>query len=79
MAGLLGFGETGVPSTQAATSYPNCDRMHKRWTYGVAKSKKAARYQVRTGHYKPHVSRSGYRANSNLDADNDGTACEVSR
>lgn len=56
----------------------NCNQMHRRWQYGVAKSQRAARRQVQTGHYRPRVSRSGYRANSNLDADNDGTACEVS-
>ena len=44
--------------------------MHRRWQYGVAKSQRAARRQVQTGHYRPRVSRSGYRANSNLDADN---------
>jgi hypothetical protein len=68
-----------VPNAVVAKSYPNCDALHKKWQYGVAKSRKAARRQVRTGHYKPHVSRAGYRANSNLDADKDGTACEVSR
>jgi hypothetical protein len=84
VAGILAFTMVGTSSAGAvrsatATSYPNCDRLHKKWAYGVAKSRKAARKQVRTGHFKPHVSRSGYRANSSLDADNDGTACEVQR
>jgi len=65
-------------STVAAPSFDNCNQMHRRWQYGVAKSQRAARRQVQTGHYRPRVSRSGYRANSSLDADNDGTACEVS-
>jgi hypothetical protein len=65
-------------STAAAPSFDNCNQMHRRWQYGVAKSQRAARRQVQTGHYRPRVSRSGYRVNSNLDADNDGTACEVS-
>jgi hypothetical protein len=65
-------------STVAAPSFDNCNQMHRRWQYGVAKSQRAARRQVQTAHYRPRVSRSGYRANSNLDADNDGTACEVS-
>jgi hypothetical protein len=85
LAALLGGTLLGVssaeaaPSTPTATakSYANCDALHKQWQYGVAKSRKAARKQVRTGHYKPHVSLAGYRANSNLDADKDGTACEV--
>lgn len=65
-------------STVAAPSFDNCTQMHKRWQYGVAKSLRAARRQVQTGHYRPRVSRSGYRANRSLDADDEGTACEVS-
>jgi hypothetical protein len=82
---LLALTFAGAPaadaarSVQSVRSYSNCDELHRRWQYGVAKSRKAARKQVRTGHYKPHVSRAGYRANSNLDADKDGTACEVTR
>jgi hypothetical protein len=81
---LVALTMTGLPTAQAtsvgrATSYANCDALHKRWQYGVAKSRKAARRQVRTGHYKPHVSRAGYLANRDLDADDDGTACEVTR
>jgi hypothetical protein len=76
---LIGGPAEAVRFVESARSYANCDALHKRWQYGVAKSRKAARRQVRTGHYKPHVSRAGYRANSDLDADKDGTACEVSR
>ena len=77
---LLGPTTPAVGSSVGSVrSYANCDALHRRWQYGVAKSRKAARRQVRTGHYKPHVSRAGYRANSDLDADNDGTACEVLR
>jgi hypothetical protein len=65
-------------STVAAPSFDNCTQMHRRWQYGVAKSLRAARRQVQTGHYRPRVSTSGYRANRSLDADDDGTACEVS-
>ncbi len=84
VAGLLAFTTVGASPVGAvrssvAKSYANCDALHKRWQYGVAKSRKAARRQVRTGHYKPHVSLAGYRANRDLDADSDGTACEVSR
>jgi hypothetical protein len=78
-ATLLGPTAEAVRSVESARSYANCDALHKRWQYGVAKSRKAARRQVRTGHYKPHVSTAGYRANSDLDADKDGTACEVLR
>jgi hypothetical protein len=87
LAAALSLTTGGVPRAVAArssasslgASYANCDALHKRWPYGVAKSRRAARRQVRSGHYKPHVSLAGYRANSDLDADSDGTACEVSR
>lgn len=76
---MTGAPTAGAATVGSATSYANCDALHKQWQYGVAKSRRAARRQVRTGHYKPHVSRRGYRANRDLDADDDGTACEVSR
>ena len=63
----------------AATTYANCTALHKHYSYGVAKSSKAAQYQVNTGHYRPYVSLSLYNANSFSDRDKDGTACEVSR
>ena len=78
VSALLGVTMLGVPTAEAVTSYRNCDALHRRWEYGVAKSFRAARRQVRTDHYRPTVSRAGYRANDHLDADNDGTACEVS-
>jgi hypothetical protein len=67
-----------IRSTAAVPSFDNCTQLHQRWQYGVAKSLRAARRQVNTGHYRPRVSRAGYRANRSLDADDDGTACEVS-
>jgi Excalibur calcium-binding domain len=64
----------------AATKYQNCTALHRHfYRYGVARSAAAAQRQVNSGHYKPRVSRSVYGANSNLDADKDATACEVSR
>jgi Excalibur calcium-binding domain len=88
VAGVIAFPMAGtssarvirstVASTVVAPSFSSCDQMHNRWQYGVAKSRRAARRQVNSGHYRPRVSRSGYRANRSLDADDDGTACEVS-
>lgn len=64
----------------AAKSYPNCDKLHRQfYRYGVAKTKKAANRQYRTGHYRPRVNRNVYLANDHLDADKDRTACEVTR
>jgi hypothetical protein len=89
VAGVIAFPTAGTSSARvirstvaahstAAPSFDNCDQMHTQWRYGVAKSRRAARRQVNSGHYRPRVSRSGYRANRSLDADSDGTACEVS-
>lgn len=80
LAVLLGVGSLGVFPSAAATKYKNCTVLHRQfYRYGVARSAAAAQKQVNTGHYKPRVSRSVYIANSSLDADKDGTACEVSR
>ena len=62
-----------------AVDYANCTQLHHHFKYGVARSDRAARYQVRTGHYRPAVKPKIYRQNNESDADNDGTACEVSR
>jgi hypothetical protein len=53
--------------------------LHRDFRYGVARSDAAADRQVRTGHYRPAVRPKVYRVNNESDADNDGTACEVSR
>jgi Excalibur calcium-binding domain len=80
LAVLLGVGSLGVFPASAATKYANCTALHRNYyRYGVARSAAAAQKQVNTGHYKPRVSLAVYRANSTLDADKDGTACEVSR
>ncbi len=80
LAVLLGVGSVGVFPAAAATKYRNCTVLHRQfYRYGVARSAAAAQRQVNTGHYKPRVSRPVYRANTHLDADKDGTACEVSR
>ena len=64
---------------EAARDFSNCDSLHRVYKNGVAKSKKAANRQWRTGHYRPAVRPAVYWANSESDADNDGTACEVTR
>jgi hypothetical protein len=80
LAALLCVGSLGVFPAAAATKYANCTALHRHfYRYGVARSAAAAQRQVNTGHYKPRVSRRVYRANTHLDADKDGTACEVTR
>jgi hypothetical protein len=63
---------------EAVTDFSSCDHMHRTFKNGVAKSERAARRQVRTGHARPAVKPRVYRVNNESDADNDGTACEVS-
>ena len=65
-----------VPA-QAVTDFANCDAMHRTFKNGVARSDAAANRQVRSGNARPAVKPKVYRANSESDADNDGTACEV--
>jgi hypothetical protein len=64
---------------EAVTDFRNCDHMHRTFKNGVAKSRAAARRQVRTDHRRPAVRPRVYRVNRESDADKDGTACEVSR
>ena len=77
LSGALVATLAGAISAQAARSYVNCTALHRDHRYGVAISAKAATKQVRTDHYRPKVNRAPYLANDNLDADKDGTACEV--
>jgi uncharacterized membrane protein len=63
---------------QAVTDFPSCAAMHRVWHHGVARSVRAANFQVRTGHDRPAVKPAVYRVNNESDADKDGTACEVS-
>jgi hypothetical protein len=72
------FTFTASPA-EAVTDFRNCDHMHRTFKYGVARSDAAADRQQRTGHYRPAVRPKVYRVNDESDADNDGTACEVTR
>lgn len=69
-----------VEITARGDSYSSCDQLHRRfYLYGVAKSRRAANRQTGSGHYRPRVNRRVYLLNDHLDADNDKTACEVTR
>jgi len=65
-----------VPAS-AGHSYANCTAMHRDWPHGVAKSRRAARRELADGYGMPHVSRRLYRANRDLDANDDGVPCEA--
>ena len=60
----------------AAKKYRNCTSMHKRYPLGVAKSRAAANRNVWVMG-RPKVSASLYKANTRLDRDHDGVACEA--
>ncbi|HYJ70662.1 MAG TPA: hypothetical protein VEX15_23655 [Nocardioidaceae bacterium] len=64
---------------EAVTDFRNCDHMHRTFEHGAARFDRAADRQVATGHLRPAVRPRVYRVNDESDADNDGTACEVSR
>lgn len=65
---------------EASTKYSSCAQLTKKFPNGVAKSKKAANYQVRQGNSRPAYGKRAkkvYWANyKSLDRDKDGTACE---
>ena len=63
---------------QAVTDFRK-RHMHRTFENGVARSDAAADRQVRTGHFQPAVRPRVYRVDNESDADNDGTADEVSR
>jgi hypothetical protein len=67
---LLSTFSVAVPA-QAATKYKNCTALRKAYPSGVAKSKKAAK--LSGAKYAPSV----YMANSKMDRDKDGAACEA--
>ena len=71
---------TAVPA-DAATTFSNCDALHRVYKHGVAKSDRAARKQVRDGYGRPASGTKAqkvYWANyGSLDRDKDGTACEA--
>jgi Excalibur calcium-binding domain len=73
----LGIQPAGAQQAMGARQYRNCTAMHRDWPHGVARSRAAARREVADGYGRPHVSRRLYRANRDLDANDDGVACEA--
>jgi hypothetical protein len=60
-----------------AHHFQNCTDMHRVYKGGVAK-RGAHDHRTDGGHarYAPHVSTKLYKANSGMDRDHDGVACE---
>lgn len=65
---------------EASPGYRNCTQLTRDFSHGVARSKAAARYQVRQGNSLPAYGKRAKRvywvSRSDLDRDKDGTACE---
>jgi Ni/Co efflux regulator RcnB len=77
VAGLGVQAAAGAQQALGAREYRNYRAKHRDWEHGVARSRAAARAEVRDGYGRPHVSRALYRANRELDANDDGVACEA--
>jgi hypothetical protein len=79
LALTLVVGAPGVASAKAkpAHHFKNCTDMHRTYPGGVAKP--GAKDHRSSGHAKhvPHVSAALYEANSTMDRDKDGIACEA--
>lgn len=76
----VGLAVTAGPAEAFTLHYANCTALTHTWHHGVAKSRKAARKQVRQGYHSPAYgprARKVYWANyKSMDRDKDGTACE---
>jgi len=77
---LAGVGAGPLTAVVPTAKYRYCENLLKDWPNGVAENKAAANRAVREGFYRPASSakaRKVYRDHhSNLDRDDDGTACE---
>jgi hypothetical protein len=76
----VGIMATTVTAQAAGKYYSSCSALSNNFAHGVAKSRTAARKQVRQGYAMPAYgqrARSVYWTNyKRLDRDRDGTACE---
>jgi hypothetical protein len=77
-AGLAAILTLGMAtSARAIRHFANCTATHHARPHGVARSRGAANAEVADGYGRPYVSRPLYMANSSLDANHDGVACEA--
>jgi hypothetical protein len=81
VAAVVGLGVQAGGAAQEAhaepQTYRTCRAMHRDWPSGVAKTRRAAIREVADGHGRAHVGRRLYRANRNLDRNDDRVACEA--
>ena len=69
------LGPANASTSTAAKKYANCTALNKAYPGGVAKSSKTKNKGGKTKK-KPKVSAKIYAANSKMDRDKDGIACE---
>jgi excalibur calcium-binding domain-containing protein len=74
---VLLVGTAQAADAATAHHYANCTAMHKVHKGGIAKVG-ARDHRTGGGHakYKPYVSTAAYKANTSMDRDKDGIACE---
>ena len=75
-AGASALPATAVTARPSAHHFANCTDMHRVYKGGVAR--RGAHDHRASGHarYAPYVSTKLYNANSQMDRDKDGVACE---
>jgi hypothetical protein len=73
---MIAFGSQ-VAQAGGHEAYRNCRALHRDYEHGVAKNRRAAEAEVDDGYGYPYVSRHLYRLNRDLDANDDGVACEA--
>ena len=80
LAAPTGIVLTTAAADASAPTYRSCLQLNRDFTYGVAKSRRAANRQVQEGNGRPAFSARAQRVywanHANLDRDHDGTACE---
>lgn len=77
----VGISAMTAPAQAGGLYYSSCDNLHRDYTHGVAKSRRAANKQVRLGYgrpaFGPRAKRVYWENHTRLDRDDDGTACEA--
>jgi hypothetical protein len=79
MGGLVLLGSAAPASAEPDTRFGSCREMRKVDPNGVARTDRAVVRAVKQGYRAPLLCPTAYAANSRLDTDRDGVACERRR
>jgi len=74
--GLFSVAGLSSPADAAVKTFANCTAMHKQFKGGVGKPGARDNRASGTAKFAPHRSLAWYNANSKMDRDKDGIACE---